>query len=325
MLACRGVWRHGYSMTFPDFMIVGGAKCGTTALHEWLRTHPEIHMPARELNFYSMLGQSEVATKAWEKSLIPNIESYSAELEKGVPIERDRPRAIGEKSVSYLYDEWVDDTIRNIRQLHPAWEGLKIIILLRDPVERTYSHYLATLADGLETLSFSSAIDAWQSRRERQLPAWFDYLGLSRYSKSVGAYLRNFRHVKILFFEQLRNEPASVVADLYRFLDVDSAWHPPNLGSNPNPARFPRSAAKGRLYSFARWNPLLRVIVRSLSHDRRHALLGRARRWAYKKPPLPPELHAKLRTHFIDDLRELQRLLKRPLPPTWLEPHGTIG
>jgi hypothetical protein len=131
--------------------------------------------------------------------------------------------------------------------------------------------------------------------------------------------------VKILFFEQLTNEPANLVADLYRFLDVDPAWRPPNLGSNPNPARIPRSPAKGRLYSFARWNPLLRVIVQSVSHRRRHALLGRARRWAYKKPPLKPELRAELRTHFIDDLRELQGLLKRPLPPAWLEPHGTIG
>jgi hypothetical protein len=176
--------------------------------------------------------------------------------------------------------------------------------------------------DGLETLPFSSAIAAWESRRQQNLPAWFDYLGLSRYSKSVAAYLRNFRRVKVLFFDELIGKPADVVTDLYRFLDVDPNWQPQNLGSNPNPARIPRTRAKGRLYAFARWNPLLRLMLRGMSDHQRQALRARARRWAFTKPPLSPEVRAALRSHFMDDLRQLEPLLGRPLPSTWFETDG---
>jgi len=109
-------------------------------------------MPDHELNFFSMLGRHDTRTAAMQKVRIPDLETYSAALENG----RDRRPIVGEKSVSYLYTEWADDTIDNIRQLHPRWEDLKIVILLRDPVERTYSHYLATVVDGADRRRWSA-------------------------------------------------------------------------------------------------------------------------------------------------------------------------
>jgi hypothetical protein len=301
-------------MSFPDFIIAGGAKCGTTALHQWLRTHPQIRMPDRELNFFSMLGQPYKRTPAMERVVVPNLDAYRAAFPAEVS-----GHVIGEKSVSYLYAESVDTTITNIRQFHPKAETLKIVILLRDPVQRAYSQYLANVSNKMESLAFAAAIAAWNERRLQQLPPQFDYLGMSRYAKPVAAYMRAFRDIRIYFFEDLIRNPAGMVSELFRFLGVNPAWHPPNLGSNPNPGQIPRSVTRDRLHTLARRNRFVHLIMKSVPGSSRKVLLRRACKWAYTKPPLAASLEADLRPYFIDDLRTVERLLNRPVPPTWFE------
>jgi hypothetical protein len=306
-------------MSFPDFIIVGGAKCGTTALHQWLRTHPEIRMPDRELNFFSMLGQPYRRTPAMERVIVPDLHAYRAAF----PAEVLSGHVIGEKSVSYLYGESVDTTIKNIRLFHPKAETLKIVILLRDPVQRAYSQYLANVSNKMESLAFAAAIAAWKERRLQQLPPQFDYLGMSRYAKPVAAYMRAFPDIRIYFFEDLIRDPTAMVGELFRFLGVNPAWRPPNLGSNPNPGQIPRSLTRDRLHTLVRRNPFVRLIMESVPDSGRKALFRRARKWAYTKPPLAASLAADLRPYFIDDLREVERLLNRPLPPSWFEANAT--
>jgi hypothetical protein len=314
--------------TFPDFIIPGAAKSGTTALCSWLRTHPEVHIPEPELNFYSLIGRPHRRPSTMPQPQFPDLETYLAALRSGEPSGSAEPRTrrvIGEKSVSYLYPGCVDGTIDNIRRLHPRWRTLKIVVLLRDPVERAYSHYVSNLRLGLESLALPSAVERWGDRERRGLPFWFDYLGFSRYSGALAKFLRHFRRTRIYFFDDLVARPQATVADIFRFLDVDPGWRPPNVGRNPNPSLVPRSAVRVRLHERARSSSVCRRLCEMLPVRFRDPFFGHARRWAYERPPpLPPEVRRELLAGCIDDLRELERLLDRRLPCAWFEPCGRI-
>jgi hypothetical protein len=316
-------------MTFPDFIIPGAAKSGTTALCSWLRTHPQIHMPEHELNFYSMLGRHQHRPPTMRQPRFRDLDSYLDAFRTGTSkevAETGTRRVVGEKSVSYLYGGCVDETIDNIRRLHPRWETLRIIILLRDPMERAYSHYAVNLRTGLETLPFPAAIDRWTDRQRRGLPFWFDYLGFSHYSEPVARFLRNFTQVRIYLFEDLIARPEATVAEIFQFLGVDPGWRPGNLGSNPNPSLIPRGTARARLHDLARSSSLLRRLCGIVPGRYREPFFSHARRWAYRKPPpMTRETRRRLLAGCVEDLRELERLLGRRLPSAWFEPCGSIG
>ena len=125
----------------PNFFIVGAPRAGTTSLYRYLRRHPQVFMPAvKEPHFFANINPDPD-----QRHLFPAMdEGQYVRLFRGAL----HYRAIGEASPSYLVTKGAAERIK------ARVPNAKIIMLLRDPTERAFSHYLMDIRDGLQSLPF---------------------------------------------------------------------------------------------------------------------------------------------------------------------------
>jgi len=200
---------------------------------------------------------------ARSNEIVCTLNGYT-ELFKGAK----KDQVVGEATVGYLY--FYQDTIRNIYKVYgPCARRLKILIIIRNPVERAYAHYRSVWMDGLESLSFERAIsrETIESRKRDGLDSGYDYIGYGMYAEGIRAYLDAFDDVKVILSEDLRDDTAETVRSIYKFLGVDYRFVP-DMG------RMNRSGNikyKGihNLFLFIRSNPFTRnflsfILPRSL-------------------------------------------------------------
>ena len=173
--------------TVPNFFIVGAAKAGTTSLYHYLGTHPQIFMCRIKEPNYFCTDLNRSAPLKWDDYL---------RLFRGV---RDQP-AIGESSVLYLASGCAAKNMRT------ALPNAKIIIVLRNPVDRGYSHFLMGVRQG------------FPCRNILELPDYVIDLGL--YYAQVKRYLDEFpaQQRQILFYEDLQRDRAAFVKRVFGFL-----------------------------------------------------------------------------------------------------------
>lgn len=206
----------------PDFIIPGVQKCGTTSLYNYLIEHPNIISARRkEINFFDEHYQKGTS---WYRAQFPTaMQKYYVEHI------RKQDFITGEASPQYLL---YPHTAEKVARLVPQ---AKIIILLRDPVERAYSHYRHNRRMGHETLSFEEAIDLEEERtREGKKRAEADenfhdfrfqrasYLGRGIYIDQLPRWMSIFPREQFLIIhsEDLFAAPAEVFKQTLSFLDV---------------------------------------------------------------------------------------------------------
>lgn len=203
-------------MPWPNFFIVGAANSGTTSLYGWLKQHPEVFMPAlKEPHYFSQIRPAD--EQRYMRTYVTDSKAYLKLFRKAA-----RYRAIGEASPSYLFDREAPLRIRSIAP------HAKIIILLRDPLERAQSHYLMDVREGVQERTFYEAVkEDWSCTRK----GWgisHLYVELGLYAEQVKRYLSIFgtEQVLILMFEHLKRVSQNgnlALAKVLRFLDVDLA------------------------------------------------------------------------------------------------------
>ncbi|MFZ5718537.1 MAG: sulfotransferase domain-containing protein [Pseudomonadota bacterium] len=196
------------------FLIAGVQKGGTTALFDYLGDYSDIALPqTKELHFF------DDETVDWRT---PDYEAYHARL----PDPAGRP--CGEATPIYVY--W-PGCLERIRAYNPA---MKLILVLRDPVERAWSHWRMEYARGVETHPF-----AWCIREGRQrlfdAEPWghhreFSYVERGFYGEQVEQLLGHFAREQILFLtsDELRADPASALDQVRSFLGLPAAPAPPH-------------------------------------------------------------------------------------------------
>ena len=197
----------------PNFLIIGAMKSGTTALYYYLEQHPQIYMsPVKEPNFFCFAGQEGSESKS-----VTRIEAYR-QLFKGVSEER----AIGEASHCYLYEP---GAVARIQQYVPE---AKLVAILRNPVERAYSHFLHMVRSGTEPLT-----DFAQALREEEVGAYQkrsyqDYIGRGRYYEQLKRYFDAFNseQIRVYLYEDLDKAPIDTLQDTFRFLGVEDSFVP---------------------------------------------------------------------------------------------------
>jgi len=196
----------------PNFLVVGAAKCGTTSIYNYLKQHPEVFLPDHKDCFF--LSGSKGLKKDDNKNAPPwVIQSFQvyADSFKG----NEKAKAVGDVCVSYLY--YHEETIRNIgKYLNQP----KIIIILRNPVERAYSNFMMYKKFGEEKRGFRQAL----AEDETEPSKLYKKQGL--YTEQVQAYLDNFKDVKIYLYEDLMNDSVAMMQDMFAFLGVDSSFRP---------------------------------------------------------------------------------------------------
>jgi Sulfotransferase family len=221
-------------MYTPDFFLVGAAKAGTTALQQALDAHPDIYMsPLKEPNFFcSDIDPDKLRPDLKERLKADNTEEW---INSGMQGSRWRAylrdenlysalfapaqptQVTGEASVSYLYSTTAAENIA------AAKPNAKIIIVLRNPIERAWSHYLMEERLGMADRSFELA---FKSVSNLQHPMWgrdllFLHGGL--YNDQIKRYLKYFdpSQLHIIIYDDYRKQPQDVLKKLYVFLGVD--------------------------------------------------------------------------------------------------------
>lgn len=210
-------------MKIPNFFLVGAAKAGTTAVHVYLYQHPEIYMSFLKEPKYLSLSANKFphmgpGDKKVDDRIVKSQEEY-LNLFK----EAGNEKVIGESSADYLY--FHNSVIPQIKTLSP---NAKILIILRNPVDRAYSSYRHMIMDEREKLSFENALRREEERmRENYEFIWF-YKDVGFYHDQVRHYIDSFgrENVKICLYDDFAADSMAVMKEVFGFLDVDEDFDP---------------------------------------------------------------------------------------------------
>ena len=237
--------------TTPNFFLVGAAKAGTTALWRYLRQHPEISFsPIKETHFFS----SDIDTAAFRPEFAKDAAfDTAAYIASGMkePVHqafvRDETHyrslfqqeapAVGEATVSYL---WSAKAAQNIHQFNP---DARIVMMLRNPAERAFSHFVMDLRMGYANGSFQEAVLADLEKPQ----GWGRsnlYLDLGRYHQQVQRYLNTFppEQVLVLWHEDYKAESNAVLRQIFQFLGINDAIEI-DTSERHNTAKLPKHKA----------------------------------------------------------------------------------
>ena len=215
---------------FPDFLIVGAAKSGTSSLHHYLAEHPDIFLPKeKELYFWQIRKNPNQAILHYYEGRKPiplTLNDYQDNF-----LDAKDGQKIGEACPSYLY--YYNHTIASLRELHPTYKQTKIVIILRDPVDRIFSEYRFVQKKNLdpEPLTIQQSLEFEPSRlKENKLLADLFYTDVSSYSKQVQAYLETFDSVKVILYDDLKKDAFGLCRNLCDFIGV-SPFKLPDVGA----------------------------------------------------------------------------------------------
>lgn len=209
--------RHTEGFRLPSFFVVGAARSGTSSLHHYLGQHPDVFMSSvKEPTYFALAHLQGVrlpSNTPYEAGLIYDWKEYTS-LFAGA----GAASAVGESSTWYLHSPEAPAAIR--KHVPDA----RIIILLRHPVDRAYSHFRLYRRGGFERIgTLQAALRAEPRRRRRGWPVHYQYSHWSRYAEPLGRYYDLFppHHIRLYRYEQLRDDAPGLIADAFRFLGVD--------------------------------------------------------------------------------------------------------
>lgn len=285
----------------PNFIVIGAAKAGTTALYHYLAEHPEVFMSrVKETNYfaYGLDGQGQLLYGDPELHDFPikTLREYE-ELFAGA----DNAGAIGEASPIYLESP---HAAGRIRELIP---NARIICSLRHPVDRAYSNYQMYLRRRglrLDPIRDLTATASWARPDSRHMRIGFYFEQLARY---FDAFPRD--HIHVILFDDLKRNAAETVQNVYRFLNVDPKFVP-DFASPHAIGGMPASRLiEGVLTRRAIMSALKPWIPRRAANWVRR-LRSRNLRQA---PSLPAELVNELTRPFRDDIAKTSKLIGRDL------------
>jgi hypothetical protein len=252
-------WRAGVSVArtvarptagtrpLPDYLIVGGQRCGTTSLHHYLVQHPAV-LPARFTKGVHWFDVEFDKPESWYRANFPTAARRRAAVER-----LGHPVVTGEASPYYLCHPEVPARVAGVKP------DMKIIALLRDPIERAWSHYHHERVRGFENLEFEAALDAEAGRLagagvvlatpdgRHFSHQHHSYVARGRYAEQLKRWDRHIPadQTLVLLSTDLQDDTEATMARVHRFLGLpeeptatDRHW---NKQSNPELSRAVRA------------------------------------------------------------------------------------
>ncbi|OGL47193.1 MAG: hypothetical protein A2W05_04500 [Candidatus Schekmanbacteria bacterium RBG_16_38_10] len=293
-------------MTMPEFFIVGAPKCGTTAMQEYLRQHPNIFMPdMKEINHFAddLLKQDD---------LFLSRERYLSLFAGG-----GRNRLIGEASVYYLFSK---NAHLNIKSFCPI---AKIIVMLRNPVDVLHSRHSQLVYNGDENiLDFEASLAAEEKRRKGEMippniriERKLLHREVVKFTEQVKRYLDTFgrNNVHIIIYDDFKRDTGRVYRETLRFLNIDTGFQPDFKVINPNK----RIRIKALQHFLKTPPPSVRLIGKLLlPQSFRHVFVNRLEKLNTQyiaRQSMSPELRTRLQEDFASEVKSLSELLRRDL------------
>lgn len=302
-------WREEY-MRRPDFFIVGAPKCGTTAMYQWLKAHPEVYVPVKEIHYFG----GDLDHRRPEVTA----ERYAGLFASATTAHK----AVGDVGVWYLMSEHAP---QEIYQYNPE---ARIIIMLRRPVEMLYSLHSQLLYSGEEDITdFVEAIRAESDRAAGQRIPRSTHKGLeapptecllysrvASFADQIARYQALFDQVHIVLHDDIKADAALTYRKVLEFLGVDNQFQPDFTVVNPNTrvrSQTMRKVVQGLW--FGPWRHLVPGPARRVGRRGFEALQA-LNTEATARPPLSDEARQVVVSHLDTDLVCLAQVIGRPLP-----------
>ena len=281
-----------------DFFIVGAPKAGTTSVYHYLNEHPEISMSSQKEPDYFSYADIQHEGMYYGKNRIDTIKKYHDLFD-----DNSESKLKGEASVSYLFYK---DVPQKIKAYNP---DAKIIIMLRDPVDRAFSHYLMDYRLGIVSDSFEYIINKKSTHRNAKL-FYQQYVELSEYASQVKRYLDIFDSKEILFieYEDLKIDVLGIVKKTYLFLGVNQVYEP-DINNKHNTYTMPKNRIIRFIYSFVILRNILSFLLPKNLVNRLRIVLFKND----KKPALLDETRNRLKQSFANDVNALAEMLNKDL------------
>jgi len=281
---------------WPTFFIVGAQRAGTTSLYEYLKEIPSIYMSAiKEPNYFAVSVNDD-------ELLITPIRDKAKYLELFQNAKQNA--LIGDASPTYLWDP------KTPKLIHEVVPSAKIIIILRNPVERAYSHYFWLVVTKGERASFEDLIKKSNKLSHKDFSGRVISAGF--YSEQVKRYLETFgpNQIKIIIFEEFIKEPKLKVKEILKFLDVKEE-PPASVGTVFNQAIIPRSGLSSRILK----NKMIKKTARrlfppSIGEVVIKKILGKKE----TKPEMSEKDRKFLEQIYREDIIKLEKYINRKLP-----------
>jgi len=312
----------------PNFFIVGAPKAGTTSLYHYLGQHPDVYMsPVKEPNYFAQeirLGNVSAQWQDWAEREYDALQRYL----RGPMRERrfggivscwsdylklfenvNSEKAIGEASVCYL---WSKTAARNIASTTP---NAKIVMVLRNPVDRAFSQYKQAVANGLVGKSFREQVRKSLNNKSDQFELLNPFLEFGLYYEQVKRYTERFSadNLRIYLYEEYQQAPTRITTDIFRLLTVDPQFSP-DVSEKHLQTSLPRFRwISFMLKKYGVW-PLLKTIVPD-------DFVPIVKKWTLRDKPIgepDPADRAQLSNYYRGDIVRLSDLIKRDLR-AWLE------
>jgi len=293
-------------VTLPDFIVVGAAKAGTTALYWYLADHPQVFMSrVKETNYFAFgldeRGHLLYGDPELHHFPITTLDAYERSFEGA-----GDARAVGEASPIYL------ECPQSATRIRDTVPDARILCGLRDPIDRAYSDYQMYLRS--RGRRFDPARELTPSA------AWArpdsHWMQISMYHEALRRYFDVFprERIFVFLFDDLKTDQVGLVRDIYRFLGADDGFVP-DFGTPHNVGGMPASMLLERVLT----NDSLRRAVDPWIPQRAADWARRTRtRNLRRAPRLPSELGKELRERFREDIGQTAELIGRDLS-FWLE------
>jgi len=271
------------------FFIVGAPKAGTTSLFHYLNTHPEIKMSsAKEPNYFS---DKELFDQGlyYGTSRIDTLQKYNS-LFSG----RKKEKLMGESSVSYLYYSEVPKRIKVYNT------DSKIIVMLRNPVDRAFSHYLMDYRLGLTSESFESEFNKKIGLKFQQ------YFLLGNYSSQVKRYIDVFgrENIHFIWYSDFKKNTSLELEKVFDFLSLNTNYCL-DFNKVHNSFFMPKNNIVRKIYSII-W---LRKVLVSLIPSTFISLIKSILFNKGNKPKISVEVRNSVSLYFEKDIEILEKLL----------------
>jgi hypothetical protein len=290
----------------PNLFIVGAPKSGTTAMYRYLKAHPDIFMSdVKEPYFFGsdLIYRMPRMTMDTYLSLFRMVRNE---------------KKIGEASVTYLYSR------KAAREINAFNQSVKIIIMLRNPVEMIYSLHSQCLYTGTEDIvDFVSALEAEEDRKKnlripqscKDIVNYLFYRNFGKYTEQVKRYFQIFgrENTHIIIFDDFKEKIDSSYQSTLSFLEVETNFRPPTFDIiNRN-----KSIRINLIRKFLNYPLIVKctrflIPVYSWRQYFAHFIYLLNIRHS-NRPPIRQELKSQLQKEFYPDIEQLSVLLKRDL------------
>lgn len=277
----------------PNFFIVGGAKCATTNISYYLNEHPDVFIPELIEPYYYC--KFDLPKNFKRESMITDKKKYLKLFDKAT-----HQKAIGEATPVYL------QCSHSATEIKKDFPDSKIIISIRNPIDKAHSSYFSYKFMNLDNRSFSEKIDLFEKQYLDGEFFIFNFIEDGFFSKHIKRFQKVFpsENIKIIFFEDYIKNIPSHINSLLNFLEIDDPTH---LTTQPkNSFRVPRNRLSKFLLNNQKFRKISTTLIPTIQRDK---IGERFFVKQSKKPPMMPEDRERLKKIFLPEYEDLKKLL----------------